>query len=399
MRAINRLFVLLVAALVLTPLVRAEEGKSQTTDSGLSYTILEKGREEPPPVVGDRVTFHYVTTLGDGSEIGNSRKRDRPLAVELSEKWLVPGLLEGMQLMAPGARIRFAIPWKLAYGEAGKRKRSGDGWVVPPKTDLVYDVELVEVVRRPAFVRDGADDDYKELAPGLRMRVLREGTGSAARGKQRVRWRYAIWNQDQELVQSTFHDAKHIDGCADKLRLADRGPGERFIPVAMPHLKLGGRYWFEVAPAMGYGSEAPAHKLLPAGTRTWWEIEVVEFGEMPTFERSAPENQKTTPSGLRYEVLREGTGPRVRWGRSTEVHYVGWLLNGRRFDTSFERGAAFRSKLTGVIDGWKEGIPLMREGSIYRFEIPPGLAYGAQRKNNIPPNSTLIFWVEVTKVW
>ncbi len=396
----HRLLVLLAVVLLAAGPAFTEEGKFETTASGLQHALLEAGRDEPPPSVGDRVTFHYVSSLADGTEIGNSRKRDQPLSVDVNEKWLVPGLLEGIQLLRPGGRATFRIPWKLGYGEAGKRARGSDkDWVVPPKTDLVYDIELIEIVRRPVFKQDIPEGEYKVLAPGLRMKVLREGAGPAARAQQRVRWRFALWNQDHVLVQSTFHDQKYVDGHADKLRLSDKGEGERFFKAALPHMKKGGRYWFEVAPGQGYGNEKDAHRLIPAGTQTWWELEVVDIGAIPAFEKPVVANQKTTATGLKYEVLREGSGPKVRWGRWTEMHYVGWLKSGFQFDTSFRLGRPWRSKLTSVIDGWKEGLPMMRQGSVYRFEIPPALGYGARASGKIPANSTLVFWVEVTKVW
>jgi len=81
------------------------------------------------------------------------------------------------------------------------------------------------------------------------------------------------------------------------------------------------------------------------------------------------------------------------------VHYEGKLLDGTIFDSSYKKGEPFVTRLNRVIKGWTEGIQLMNEGSEYEFFIHPRLAYGARRNNDIPPNSVLIFKVELQKVF
>ncbi|MDR0387943.1 MAG: FKBP-type peptidyl-prolyl cis-trans isomerase [Treponema sp.] len=106
----------------------------------------------------------------------------------------------------------------------------------------------------------------------------------------------------------------------------------------------------------------------------------------------------TTASGLQYEVLTEGTGSRPVAEDTVEVHYEGTLLDGTVFDSSYERGEPVKFPLNQVIRGWIEGIPLMTVGSTYRFVIPAALAYGEQGNNSIPPNSALIFKVELLSI-
>jgi len=108
---------------------------------------------------------------------------------------------------------------------------------------------------------------------------------------------------------------------------------------------------------------------------------------------------KTTYSGLQYEVLRPGTGQRPTAYNRVRVHYHGYLPNGTVFDSSVERGKPSEFGLNQVIAGWREGIPLMREGAKYRFQIPGHLAYGAKGSPpKIGPNQTLLFDVELLKV-
>ena len=105
----------------------------------------------------------------------------------------------------------------------------------------------------------------------------------------------------------------------------------------------------------------------------------------------------TTASGLKYQVLQEGTGTTSPKATDTvKVHYHGTLLDGTVFDSSVERGQPISFALNQVIPGWTEGLQLMKVGDKFRFEIPPNLAYGPNSPSpKIPPNSTLIFEVEL----
>lgn len=109
-------------------------------------------------------------------------------------------------------------------------------------------------------------------------------------------------------------------------------------------------------------------------------------------------NAKTTPSGLRYVVLKEGEGKTPPRGTEVSVHYTGWLLDGRKFDSSVDRGKPFRFKVgTGrVIKGWDEAILSMKKGEKRILILPPHLAYGERSVAKIiPPNATLVFEVEL----
>lgn len=106
-----------------------------------------------------------------------------------------------------------------------------------------------------------------------------------------------------------------------------------------------------------------------------------------------------TASGLQYEVLKKGSGPRPGKDSTVEVHYRGTLLNGTEFDSSYKRGQTVTFPLSKVIPGWVEGLQLMPAGSKYRFYIPSSLAYGKTgAPPKIEPGSTLTFEVELIKV-
>jgi len=108
----------------------------------------------------------------------------------------------------------------------------------------------------------------------------------------------------------------------------------------------------------------------------------------------------TLESGVQYEVLKQGKGKEIsnRSSESITIHYHGTLTNGNIFDSSVNKGAPITFRLTGVIKGWQEVLPLMKEGEKIRAYIPSYLGYGNQQRGTIPPNSILIFEIELIKV-
>ncbi len=106
----------------------------------------------------------------------------------------------------------------------------------------------------------------------------------------------------------------------------------------------------------------------------------------------------TSASGLQYEVLREGKGKTPTATDTVKVHYTGTLIDGTKFDSSYDRGAPADFGVSGVIPGFSEGLQLMKEGAQYRFTIPSNIAYGEQAPASIGPNQALIFEVELIEV-
>ncbi len=105
------------------------------------------------------------------------------------------------------------------------------------------------------------------------------------------------------------------------------------------------------------------------------------------------------PSGLQYEIMTQGTGPKPTAADSVTCHYHGTLIDGTIFDSSVQRGKPANFPLGHVIKGWTEGVPLMATGSKWRFFIPPHLGYGDRQVGpTIGPNSTLIFEVELLDI-
>ena len=124
-----------------------------------------------------------------------------------------------------------------------------------------------------------------------------------------------------------------------------------------------------------------------------------EAGEKFLAENGKKEGIITTKSGLQYQVLREGNGKAPKATDQVECHYEGTLIDGTKFDSSYDRGQTATFPLNQVIAGWTEGLQLMTEGAKFRFFIPYQLGYGERGAGaSIPPFSALIFDVELVAV-
>jgi FKBP-type peptidyl-prolyl cis-trans isomerase FklB len=122
-------------------------------------------------------------------------------------------------------------------------------------------------------------------------------------------------------------------------------------------------------------------------------------GEKFLAENKKKDGVKTTASGLQYKVMKEGAGAVPAASDTVTVNYRGTLIDGTEFDSSYKRGEPATFPLQGVIKGWTEALQLMKKGSKYQLFIPAALAYGERSPGaDIPPNSTLIFEVELMDI-
>jgi FKBP-type peptidyl-prolyl cis-trans isomerase len=125
----------------------------------------------------------------------------------------------------------------------------------------------------------------------------------------------------------------------------------------------------------------------------------IDEGEKFLAENKKRPEVKATESGLQYEVITMGAGPMPTDTNTVKVHYTGTLIDGKKFDSSRDRGEPIEFPLNGVIRGWTEGVQLMPVGSRFKFFIPYQLAYGTQGSPPvIPGGSMLIFDVELLEI-
>lgn len=126
--------------------------------------------------------------------------------------------------------------------------------------------------------------------------------------------------------------------------------------------------------------------------------ENVKAGEEFLAENAKRDGVVTLPSGLQYEIIKEGNGDKPSTSDQVKVHYHGTLIDGTVFDSSVERGEPAQFGVTQVISGWTEALQLMPAGSKWKLYIPSDLAYGSRDQGTIKPFSTLVFDVELLEI-
>ena len=344
----------------------------KTTASGLQWGILKKGSDGESPTNADTVEVHYTGWLTDGTKFDSSR--DRGQTTKFGVTQVIKGWTEGLKLMTPGMRCKFIIPSDIAYGDQGRPP------TIPAKATLVFDVELINVIRMPKM-RPANPDKQTLLGNGIKHELIKAGTGEGIGEGNGIALRYAIWGADGQLLDCTEKSGQKFGGTLETMRWP-------FIKDLVKDLKVGGIVRADVPNALVQQSQ----------TDTVWELELVKVTVMPKFRLPASDKMVTTQSGLQYEAITQGEGDSPKPSNTVKAHYTGWLTDGKMFDSSHARGEPSEFPLGRVIPGWTEGLQLMKPGAKFLFQIPPELGYGAKGSGTIPANSTLIFLVELVEV-
>lgn len=248
-------------------------------------------------------------------------------------------------------------------------------------------------------------DDLLKMAPeeegfitapeGYRYKILEEGTGPSAKEGEMVEVSFVGSINTSEVFKSTYKhgNTEHFINGEKKLI-----PG---LSLATQKLKAGGKGIFVFPPEYGYGNYGVG--IIKPRSVLKYEIELHQV-----FQKSSPEPFDTTgikpyvsSSGLKFYLIKPGTGDTAQLTNRVYVNYNGYFLNGKKFDSSFERGQPM-SYVIGhreVIVGFEEMALLLNKGARARVIIPYQMAYGEQGKMpTIPPKSDLVFDVEMGSI-
>jgi peptidylprolyl isomerase len=171
--------------------------------------------------------------------------------------------------------------------------------------------------------------------------------------------------------------------------------------VLLTVLFLAGCAKKEGAPPPATTAQAPAPDKAPAQPSTPPAAPAESAAATAARKLGTPTTSPVvkTPSGLEYIDVKAGDGAPAQAGQTVTVHYTGWLVNGQKFDSSFDHNQPFSFKLgvRQVIPGWDEGVAGMKPNGVRKLIVPPALAYGSRGAGPIPANSTLIFEVQLLK--
>jgi peptidylprolyl isomerase len=361
--------------------IPADGAAPVTLPSGLVYSVLTPGGAGKSPKHGDTVNVHYTGWLTDDKVFDSSRDRGTPATFP------VGGLIAAWNatLMTPGARWKLTVPLGWATARPAALRHPGQRDLIRRRAD-----------QRGAHARHAGDPSKQTTtASGLVYEVLKVGEGPRATLTDVVEVDVALWNPKGKLLHSAGYGSDPVRTLVDKLALP-------CLKEAIQLLQAGGRLWMTAPATLAFGAQSPSPDL-PANSPTIWEVGLIAIVKplvCPPFAKSAPGAARKLPSGLEIEVLKDGTGRSPKIGEPVTVHYTGWLTDGTLFDSSFSTGAPATFQLGRVIQGWNEGLQLMKEGGQARLTIPGALAYGpsGNPQAGIAPNTTLIFYVELIKV-
>jgi len=364
--------------------------KEYTTASGLKYKITKKGtgvKANP----GDQVSVHYVGTLTDSAKtkFDSSRDRGQPLPFTLGSGQVIKGWDEGIALLHVGDVAILTIPSNLGYGEHAKEK-------IPANSTLVFEVELMDVKESPK-PWDVKGLKVDSTADGLKYILVNKGNGAKAESGKKVTIHYSgfIGDGTWKLFDSSVQRGQPIQystGTGQGMKGLDEG-------ITLMHAGDKMRLIIPYQLALGENGGGP----IPPKATLIFDIELLNILEDPKPWDVKGLKVDSTADGLKYIVIKKGTGAKAVNGKKVSVHYSGYLGDGtwKLFDSSVQRGQPYEFQLGmgQVIKGWDEGIALMNVGDKLRLIIPYQLAYGeGGRSPIIPPKATLIFDVELMEL-
>ncbi len=265
------------------------------------------------------------------------------------------------------------------------------------------------------FTMTAQAQDTVTTASGLRYLVLKKGSGEPARNGLKA----------EVLYKGFFEDGKIFDQAQDRANpfgfVLGAGKVIKGWDEGVALMSVGDVLRLIIPSPLAYGKRG-IPGVIPPNATLLFDVELLSVSDATIVTAKIPSNpmmdtkklaaslqagkQKpgdtvSTPSGLKYVVIKRTGGAAAQPGKAVEVHYSGYLLSGKKFDSSRDRNEPFEFVLGQglVIKGWEEGIALMAVGDQLRLIIPPELAYGERGAGAvIPPNATLIFDVELMGV-
>jgi len=358
------------------------------TASGLKYKITKQGQGLFPKP-GDRVWVHYYAKFENDSIYDTTAERG-PLDVYLGQGQLIKGWEEGLQLVKPGGAILLVVPPELGYGNTNHDK-------IPANSTLIFEIALLQVNSGnniEPFNTEGKT--LKKAKKKLQYYTIVEGEGSNAKFGDNAFVHYTAF-----LPDGTIFDSSHKKGNPVQIIV---GMQQVFAgwDMGLLLMKKGSKIKLIIPSKLAYGKNG-YKSIVPPNTNITLDLEMVDLIPPKPVKKwdATGKNIIETASGLKYVIFEKGQGDLIQDDDVVTVHYSGYFTNGKLFDSSVKtyKPIQFPIGANAVIDGWDEGLKLMRKGAKFQLLIPSSLAYGSEgMKPLIPPHTDLIFDIEVLEV-
>ncbi|CAL8470896.1 g10438 [Coccomyxa elongata] len=354
----------------------SEVGKEKdlTGDGGVIKKILVEGSGWETPSKGDEVTVHYVGTLEDGTVFDSSRERDTPFVFSLGQGKVIKGWDEGVKTFKKGEKALLTCKADYAYGEQGSPPK------IPPNATLNFEVELLSW----KSVKDIAGDG------GVIKTILTEGSG----------WTKPK-DQDEALVRYTVraggsNGASVASSSADGDVVSVGSCQLKAFQVALKTMKEGEKVTLHIKPEYGYSAEARPEGV-PADAELIADLELVLIRKVETATDDGQVSVKLIKKGKNYKKPNEGA--------TVKVAYTARIggPDGQVFEEySRENPLTFSADEGEVVEGLDLGILKMNEDEVMEIRVVPEYGFGNKEEKRplgtVPPNSTLLYTVELLEV-
>ena len=267
-------------------------------------------------------------------------------------------------------------------------------------------MKKILVVCLALLVFGGCAKKVTTTKSGLRYSIDTVGNGVVSKEGDFVSVHYKIWivKDSSKLFKDWSADSTKRADLMGDTRQTNRPfkfvLGAGVIPgaeEAIIGMKKGETRTIIVPSKLAFGERGGP---VPPNSKLKFVVTLLDAKEQIKMWQLDAANIQSTPSGLKYIMIQQGSGDYPDSGKTVMVQYSGYLTNGKRFDSSVERGEPFLFVvgMHQVIPGWEEGIKLLNKGSKARFIIPSSLAFNNRKVGQIPPNSDLIFDVELLDI-
>jgi len=415
----------------------AVETAFKKTANNLEYLFLKDQAGTKFIQDGSIVKMHIRTKIADSAMFDSYKmNNNEPIEQPLTKQFL-GAFMEGFALLTAGDSAILRLPIDTAFKGSPMPPfaKSGDKVsyevkIISVKTKAEADAEK----EKASKVQNGIDDkllkEYiktKNLktartASGIYYVIDKKGNGKHATAADKVKVHYKGYKLDGSTFDSSYDRGQPIEF---PLSGVIKGWTE-----GIPLFEEGGKGTLLIPSSLAYGQNAPPGSTIKANEVLLFDVELIKINpepevvEAPSPVKAAPAaeeanspdpstqdqliqdfikknnlNAQKTASGLYYVIDKKGNGKHATAADQVKVHYKGTLLDGTKFDSSYDRNEPITFPLSGVIRGWTEGIPLFEEGGKGKLIIPSALGYGPNGAGGvIQPNEILVFDVELLQI-